>query len=429
VWHSGHQANDSFPYLTADGSFSFPSNDRIVFTSEQDGWNHLYAVPASGGAARLLTPGLFEVEDVSLSADRKSVLYSSNQDDVDRRHLWRVPIESGKPEAITKGETIEWSPVETGQGGYVLCLGSSATSPGMPYRVTAQGREMLAASALPVEFPSSQLVTPQQAIFRSEDRFEIHGQLFVPRGQTTRGPAVIFIHGGSIRQMMLGFHYMEYYHYAYAMNQYLASRGYVVLAVNYRTGIMYGRAFREPPHASWRGAAEYRDIVAAGKYLQGLPLVDGKKIGLWGGSYGGYLTAMGLAHNSDMFAAGVDLVGVHDWRPEMASWPLQVSQAALAAAPDFAEASKMALESSPIAALEHWTSPVLLIHGDDDRNVAFSQTVDLVQKLREHHVPMEQIVFPDEIHGFLLWKDLMTEFGATADFLERVLKHGEKIGE
>jgi dipeptidyl aminopeptidase/acylaminoacyl peptidase len=429
VWQSGTQADDSFPYLSADGSFYFPSNDRIVFASEHDGWNHLYALPASGGTARLLTPGPFEVEDVSLSADRKSVLYSSNQDDIDRRHLWRVQIENRKPEALTKGETIEWSPVETGQDGYVVCLGSSATSPGMPYRITAQGREMLAASALPADFPSSQLVTPQQAIFRSEDGFEIHGQLFVPSGRTTRGPALIFIHGGSVRQMMLGFHYMDYYHYAYAMNQYFASRGYVVLAVNYRTGIMYGRAFREAPNTSWRGGAEYKDIVAAGKYLQALPLVDGKKVGLWGGSYGGYLTAMGLAHNSDMFAAGVDLVGVHDWRPEMASWPLQVSQAALAAAPDFAEASKLAFESSPIAAVEHWKSPVLLIHGDDDRNVAFSQTVDLVQRLREHRVPMEQMVFPDEVHGFLLWKDLMTEFGAAADFFERVLKRGEKVGE
>jgi dipeptidyl aminopeptidase/acylaminoacyl peptidase len=221
--------------------------------------------------------------------------------------------------------------------------------------------------------------------------------------------------------MMLGFHYMEYYHNTYALNQYFASLGYVVLSVNYRTGIMYGRAFREAPRSGWRGGAEYKDIVAAGKYLQSLPTVDAKKIGLWGGSYGGYLTAMGLAHNSDMFAAGVDLVGVHDWRGELPDW-FNVPSNVLAAAPDFAEASKLAFESSPVSAVSGWKSPVLFIHGDDDRNVEFSQTVDLVQKLRENNMRLEQIVFPDETHGFLLRKNLMTAYEATADFFERMLK-------
>src|SRR5205807_10057538 len=169
------------------------------------------------------------------------------------------------------------------------------------------GRGMIAASALPGDFPSRQLVVPKQVIFKSEDGLEIHGQLFVPNGRAQAGPALIFMHGGPIRQMMLGFHYMDYYHNAYAMNQYMASRGYVVLSVNYRTGIMYGRHFREPKDGGPRGGAEYRDIVAAGKYLQSLPNVDAKRIGVWGGSYGGYLTAMGLAHDSDLFGAGVDL--------------------------------------------------------------------------------------------------------------------------
>src|SRR5258708_37030719 len=104
--------------------------------------------------------------------------------------------------------------------------------------------------------------------------------------------------------MMLGFHYMDYYHNAYAMNQYLASRGYVVLSVNYRTGIMYGRHFREPKDGGPRGGAEYKDIVAAGKYLQSLPNVDGKKIGMWGGSYSGYLSSVGSGHAPRWFSPG-----------------------------------------------------------------------------------------------------------------------------
>ena len=414
VWHSGPALDDSLPRLTADGSFYFAGKNRIVFASEKDGWNHLYSVASTGGEATLLTPGNFETEDVSLSADKSAVLYSSNQADgdrldVDRRHLWRVSIEGGKPEALTRGATNEWAPLEV-KGGQIVCLGSTATSPAMPYAVNASGREMIAKSALPADFPSAELVTPKQVIFKAEDGWEIHGQLFEP-ARTGRRPALVFIHGGSMRQMMLGFHYMYYYHNAYAMNQYLASRGYVVLSVNYRTGIMYGRHFREPADGGWRGGSEYKDVAAAGRFLQTLPNVDAKKIGSWGGSYGGYLTAMALAHNSDIFAAGVDLHGVHDWSDFSDAFPKD--------APDLAAALKTAFQASPNAAIATWRSPVLLIHGDDDRNVPFSETVDLLQRLRAQKVPVEELIFPDEIHDFLLWHNWIRAYTATETFFSR----------
>jgi len=415
VWKSGEKLEDSFPELTANISFHFPANNRLVFASEQDGWNQLYTIATTGGLPVLLTPGAFEVEDVTLSSDRKSVIYSSNQDDSDRRHLWRVALPDGKPQAISGGETMEWAPVETGLGSYMACLGSTATSPAMPYRISARGREMIAPSALPADFPSAQLVVPRQVIFTSDDGLQIHGQLLVPAGRAQPGPALVFSHGGPIRQMMLGFHYMQYYHNAYAMNQYLANQGYVVLSVNYRRGIMYGRAFREPANGGWRGGAEYKDILAAAKYLQSLASVNAKKLGLWGGSYGGYLTAMGLARNSDLFAAGVDFHGVHDWSmflPRDSKSPPP---------PDRVESDKLAFQSSPNASVQLWKSPVLLIQGDDDRNVPFSQTVDLVQRLRERKVPVEVLVFPDEIHDFLMFKTWLKAYGATADFFARYL--------
>ena len=380
VWKSGDKLEDSFPEFTADISFHFPGSDRLVLASEQDGWNHLYSISTSGGQAVLLTPGNFEVEDVTLAADKKSILFSSNQDDVDRRHIWRVLLPDGKPQQLRRGE-------------------------------------MIAASALPADFPSSQLVVPKQVMFKSEDGLEIHSQLFVPNGRTQAGPALVFMHGGPIRQMMLGFHYMDYYHNAYAMNQYLASQGYVVLAVNYRFGIMYGHAFREAPNSGWRGAAEYQDITAAARYLQSLPRVDKTKIGLWGGSYGGYLAAMGLARNSDLFAAGVDFHGVHDWSVFLPRW-----DANMPAAPDLEAARKLAYQSSPNASVQLWKSPVLLIQGDDDRNVPASQTADLAQRLRENHVPVEILFFPDEIHDFLMFKTWLKAYGATADFFARDLK-------
>jgi dipeptidyl aminopeptidase/acylaminoacyl peptidase len=274
------------------------------------------------------------------------------------------------------------------------------------------------------------MVVPKQVIFKSEDGWTIHGQLFLPRqaagagaaGRAEAGgarfPALIFTHGGPIRQMLLGFHYLDYYHHAYAMNQYLASRGYVVLSVNYRLGIMYGRAFREVPNGGWRGAAEYQDVLAGVRWLRGQPQVDPRRIGLWGGSYGGYLTALGLARNSDLFAAGVDFHGVHDWSVFLPTW---TGNPALAA-PDSKEALELAFHSSPNGALAGWRSPVLFVHGDDDRNVPFQQTRDLVQRLRARQVSCEQLVLPDEIHDFLLWRSVVRSYQAAADFFDRHLK-------
>jgi dipeptidyl aminopeptidase/acylaminoacyl peptidase len=435
IWHSTNEPNGSFPGQIAEDAFNF-TGGRITFASEQDGWGHMYSIPTSGGQPTLLTPGKFDIENVAVSHDSKSLIYTSNQDDIDRRHIWSVAVTGGLMHPLTVGEpsmgnrddrSIEWSPLETGDGSTMVFFRSSATMPPMPYRLgevihhMVRLGEMIAKEALPADFPSAQLVTPQQVIFKSEDGWEIHGQLFVPREKKQNMPALIFTHGGSRRQMMLGFHNMYYYSNAYAENQYLASLGYVVLSVNYRTGIMYGRAFREAAHTGMRGGDEYKDVAAGGRYLQSLPYVDKAKIGLWGGSYGGYLTAMGLAHNSDIFKAGVDMHGVHDW------WMTRNGPGTFVGAPDAQAAEKLAWESSPNSWIGKWTSPVLLIQGDDDRNVPFTQTVDLAQRLRAQKVPFETLVFPDEIHDFLKWKSWVRAYDAGARFFDRVLKNGERI--
>lgn len=420
VWQSSNDASGSFP---SEGdweseAFHFAAGNRITFASEQDGWLHLYSVSAEGGEPMLLTPGEYSFEDVTLTPDGKELIYSSNENDIDRRHISQVSVDRSGPVALTHGETIEWTPVVTGDGRYVLCLGSSATEPAMPYRITQDGGERIAANALPADYPSAQLVVPKQVIFKSPDGLEIHGQLFLPHGTPHAAPALIFTHGGPYRQMMLGFHPMDAYNFMYAANEYLASRGYVVLSVNYRLSIHYGRAFREPAQAGPLGASEYQDVLAGAKYLQSLPYVDPQKIGLWGGSYGGYLTAMGLARNSDIFKAGVDYAGVHDW------------SAFFGGRGGGGASDKMrntAYESSPVAAIDKWKSPVLLIQADDDRNVEFAQTVNLVHLLRAHHVPYEQIVFPDEVHDSLLWRTWVSVFQATGDFFDRTLRKGEAI--
>jgi dipeptidyl aminopeptidase/acylaminoacyl peptidase len=417
IWHSGAGLRDSLPRF-ASGSFHYAAGERIIFDSEQDGWGHLYSIDAlHGGQVTLLTPGDFEIEDVEMSADGKTVLYSSNQNDVDRRHIWSVAAAGGTPKALTQGETIEWSPAETGDGKALVCFGSTATTPAMLYRIADGKRILLSGSLLPKDFPEDKLVTPKQVTFQSEDGLTIHGQLFEPAGRKGRGPAVIFVHGGPMRQMLLGFNYRPYYHNAYAENQYLVSLGFTVLSINYRLGIMYGHDFRVAPNGGWRGSSEYKDVVAAAKFLHTLPTVDPKRIGIWGGSYGGLLTALALSRNSDLFAAGVDYHGVHDW-----SVIFQEDDPTANKAPDYIAARKLAWESSPDASIATWKSPVLLIQGDDDRNVPFNQMVDLIQRLRTAQVPFEQIVYPDEIHDFLLWRDWVSSYKATAEFLTKQLK-------
>jgi dipeptidyl aminopeptidase/acylaminoacyl peptidase len=420
IFHSSDAMEESLP-LFAFESLKFTDDGRIIFASEKDGRNHLYSIAATGGTPELLTPGDFDVEEVVLSADKRSVLFTSNQDDIDRRHIWRVAATGGEPKALTSGETIEWNPLETSDGKTVLCLGSTATSPAMPYRLTSTRRELLAKNLIPTDFPQAQLVTPTQVVFKSEDGIEVHGQLFTPKNQSGRGPGLIFTHGGPIRQMLLGFHYMEYYHNAYAMNQYLASKGYSVLSVNYRLGIMYGRKFRLPPKSVWRGASEYQDVVAGGKYLQTLYKVDPQRRGLWGGSYGGFLTAMGLARNSDIFKAGVDFHGVHDWAVFLPMWAAEAEEKNADVAPDIKEARELAFKSSPVASIANWHSPVLFVHGDDDRNVPFQQTTDLVEKLRVQKVEFEELIFPDEIHDLLRWRDWIRAYKATTKFFDREL--------
>jgi dipeptidyl aminopeptidase/acylaminoacyl peptidase len=420
VWHSTSTLEGSFPGMangTGGGVLNWAADNQLLIASEQDGWQHLYALSADGGMPQLLTPGNCELQQWSLSADRKAVLFNSNFDDIDRRHLWRVSMSGGAPERLSGGSGIEWNPVGLSGSDKFAYIGSDATHPGRVYvRTFSKGdasATALAPETWPKNFPSDQLVTPQQVIFSAPDGLEIHGQLFLPPdlkpGETR--PAAIFMHGGPIRQMLLGFHYMFYYSNSYGMNQYLASKGYVVLAVNYRSGIGYGRSFREAVGRAARGATEYQDIVAAGKYLRGRPEVDAARIGLWGGSYGGYLTAMGLGRNSDMFAAGVDVHGVHDWRYDYGAKNLSP------------ELMELARQSSPVASVEEWKSPVLFIHGDDDRNVPFTQSVDLIARLRaKGGVTIEQLVFPDEIHDFLLYRTWVAAYKAASDFFDRRLK-------
>jgi dipeptidyl aminopeptidase/acylaminoacyl peptidase len=409
--------------FTADALHYWAADDTLVFMATLEGWPHLYALPAAGGDARLLTPGRYMVEQTQLTPDRKTIVYTANTgpdaNDGERRHLFKVGLQDGKPEELTSGAGIEANPAATAH--QVAFVSSDARTP--PHMMTlaagAAAPKSLAGQDAPAAFPKAELLTPEPVTFPSTDGLLIHADLFRKPGEAARQPGVIFVHGGPVRQMLLGWHYMDYYANAYAVNQYLAKHGFVVLSVNYRLGVGYGQDFLEPAHAGPSGAAEYQDVVAAARFLQTQPGVDGARIGIWGGSYGGFLTAMALAKDSQIFGAGVDLHGVHDWRDDFDS---DAGHKLKSLDPDTYDAAlKLAYASSPIAYLDSWRSPVLLIQGDDDRNVHFSQTVDLAARLRTRPVSVEELVIPNEVHDFRRHASWAEADAATVEFLTRKL--------
>jgi dipeptidyl aminopeptidase/acylaminoacyl peptidase len=384
-------------FWSADGT--------LVFPWERSGWLHPYAIDAlRGGTPSDLTPGEFEVETYLLDAGGRSLLYAANAGDLNRRHVWRRPLAGGAPAKVTAGVGIESSPTLAGNA--LAVIATDVTHPAHPALVDRGLHPLKPVVAVP------HFAAPEPILFRAADGVEVHAMLFRARGPG-RHPALVYVHGGPRRQMMPGFHPSGYYSNAYIFNQHLAKRGYNVLAVNYRSGTGYGAAFRDAPEQARGGASEYRDILAAGRWLAARDDVDPARIGIWGGSWGGYLTALALARDSDLFAAGVDFHGVHSMLRPL---PSNLSPDAQAAA------RQLQWDSSPLGAIERWRSPVLLIHGDDDRNVDFSQSLLLARELAARRIPYRELVFPNERHSFLLHEHWLASFRAADAFLEEMLK-------
>jgi dipeptidyl aminopeptidase/acylaminoacyl peptidase len=408
VWHTEPQET----FLTRVNNIQY-AGDRVIFQLAQnnDEWERWHSLPLNGpitAKSTLLTTTNGMIEDatsIALSKDGRTFFYTTNHGDIDRRDLWMVPTAGGEPKQVTKGVGIETYPVPLASGARMAAFYADWKTPmSVAIVQVASGESRTIFPTLGASFPQSAHVEPTAVTLKAADGFEFYNQLFLPRDikPGEKRPAMIFVHGGPVRQMLLGYHYRHFYHMAYAVNQWLANEGYVVLSVNYRSGVGYGRSFRNAPRTGGRGNSEYGDVLAAGEYLRGRPDVDTKRIAIWGLSYGGVLTAQALARNSDIFAAGIDLAGVHLWGSSL-------------------DPESTSFKSSAIGAIDTWKSPVLLIHGDDDRNVAFQQTTGLVQLLRARDVEFELIVFPDDVHDSLIHQRWVYTFERMEQFLKKHL--------
>ena len=382
----------------------------LVFPWEKNNWMQLYAVHPSTKKVTHLTPGAGQVEWVQTSYTKNELLVTHNIGNIDRRQVSRLNLATFELSLLSDPEHIAWAPVALEKGW--AALESNWNQAGRPV-LHLQGKNMpLDEAYFPTSFPST-FSRPEPLVITAKDGFESHAQLFLPKDYdpTKKYPAVIFLHGGSRRQMLLGYNYGLYYSHTYGAQQYFASQGYIALTLNYRSGIGYGMDFREEKNFGAGGASEVQDVLAAADYLAARADVDASRIAPWGGSYGGYLTAHALSQAPEKFHVGVDIHGVHNWNndiPVFAPWY----------APEkFPEMAALAFQSSPMAHVENWEDPVLLIHGDDDRNVLFSESVELAEVLRKQGVYVEQLVFPDEVHAFLLHQNWVKAFEATFRFI------------
>jgi dipeptidyl aminopeptidase/acylaminoacyl peptidase len=414
LWESKGKASGSAE--DGDSPLRWVGDDRIVFLSEQDGWNRLYAIPAAGGQPTPITPTGCEAAE-SEAAGGASLVVLHNCKDIETRQMSVIDARSGAETAVASKDLVLADAAAS--SGYLAFAGATADAPALVRIMDLKTRKLVMSESpadygWKAEFKSP---APRSVTYQAADGFTVHAQLFEPAGKGPH-PALVYVHGGPSRQMFAAFSYMGYYANDFAANRALADRGYVVLSVNYRSGIGYGRDYREAPDRGWRGASEYRDVLAGGRFLQARPEVDPQRIGIWGGSYGGLLTGQALARNSDVFKAGVAIHGVYDW-----SWPSakpgHLNPAGFFGVSPTDEAQKaVAFKSSPLGAGDGWRSPVLIFHGDQDMNVDVLESVDLARKLRDRGVEVKTVILPGEAHDFVRhssWTRLWDEESAFFD--------------
>jgi len=401
--------------FTTVNSFQW-AGDHVVFSAQvpKDEWDRYFAVnvanPQPKPVLLTTTDGLINdgVADrtfvtTAFSRDGRTMYYATNATDIEKRHIWAVPTAGGTPTKISTDDGVEVSPTPLASGKSLAVLYFNASQPASIGIVpTSGGETKVVYPTLPKDFPKAAHVTPEIVITKAPDGMEVHNQLFLPKDLKPgeKRPAIVFVHGGPARQMLPAYHYMQFYHWSYGYNQWLQTQGYIVLSVNYRAGVGYGNSFRRAPNTQGRGNSEYQDVLAGAKYLQSRPDVDASRVGIWGLSYGGLLTAEALARNSDVFVAGVDLAGVHIYGSA-------------------SDTTSLAFKSSAVGAINGWKSPVFLQQGDDDRNVEFSQMVGLVSLLRAKGVYYDLTVTPDDVHESLIHSRWIDIFGRSSDFLHR----------
>jgi dipeptidyl aminopeptidase/acylaminoacyl peptidase len=428
----------SLEYLGAEPKPS-PDGRWIAFVSDRSGWDSLYLVSPDGGPLHRVTPDDEEARRFAWSPDGARIAFDTNRGHPGRRHLAVADVsDPGRPEVRMLTEARGTNVQLPDSSGFTLANGRGGWSPDgqrILYQHTdskrppdllwidASGRET-APHELTYSLPSgvdrSLLVEPELVHYPSTDGQQVPAYLFVPPDldRSRKHPAVVWIHGDGIAQNYDGWHVRRDYGVYYSFHQYLAQQGYIVLAPDYRGSIGYGRSWRVAPYRDL-GGMDAEDIASAVPYLESLLYVDTGRIGVWGLSYGGFLTLAALTRDPGLFRCGVDVAGVHDfrlwYRDPGGSWV----ESRLG---DPRENADAYLQAAPVARIDRLERPLLVLHGTADVNVPFLESVLLVDALLKKGKQVDFAMYPGEFHYFHREHVLRDAWTRVASFFDRNLR-------
>lgn len=399
-------------------SLMWTHDHHLVFPWEKTGWRQLYRVSVDGGPATALTHGNGEVTAAEVSADGRAIVFQANSRTLERFDVWRIATSGGDPTLLWSEGAPYDEPAVVLNDARVAFIGETSRTPRQILLNTpGETSRPLLPDAIPAEFPAAAMVVPNVVELKAEDGFLTRGLLFRPQ-QAHEGrklPALVWAHGGPTDIALPGVS-----KYDSRWLQSAVQAGYVVLAVNYRAGSGYGLQFREAEGYGGGGGNDVYDVIAAGHYLAALPDVDAKRIGVFGQSYGGYLTTAALARAPELWAAGVSVVGVADWQMEMeldaggAPLPFRLKQRMAL--------EELAFESSANAHLVRWRAPILFVSGDDDQAGWLVAAIQLGQSLRRRGIEVEALVEPGGTHGPGTHRQFARRVQRTFGFFDRHLK-------
>jgi dipeptidyl aminopeptidase/acylaminoacyl peptidase len=395
----------------------FVNNDRVYFMSERTGYAHLYTVPATGGRATPVTSGEWEVTGVTLSPDRQTFYLTTSETHPGERAVYTVPVTGGSRTRVTPLQG-GWTEGTLSHDGRMLALlHSTANTPPELYLMPAQpgAQPVQVTESRTAEFRRGPWIQPQVVTFRASDGQTVYARIYRPRevGAQAHGGAVLFVHGaGYLQNAHRGW---STYFREYMFNHLLASRGYTVMDVDFRGSSGYGAAVRTGIYR-YMGGKDLSDHVDAARWLVQNEGVDARRIGLYGGSYGGFITLMGLFTQPEVFRSGAALRSVTDW-PHYNHWYtsriLNLPQ----------EDTLAYRRSSPIYFAEGLRGDLLIAHGMVDTNVHFSDVVRLTQRLIElGKTNWELAVYPVEDHAFVRADSWADEYRRIYELFERTLR-------
>lgn len=403
-------------WIGGPGAFTLgwlPDNQTIYFQSERaekDGWSHLYTVAIDGGEAKQLTSGKFEVSDVRLSQDKTKFFFTSSEGSLFERHLYSMPVAGGARTRLTSMAGNNDATISPDETALAIVRSYSNKPPELyiaPNKPNAAATEIKQVTISPTEeWLSHNWIDPPIVTFKARDGAEVPARLYKPVNWKKGGPAVFFVHGAGYLQNV--HKWWSSYFREYMFHHLLMERGYLVMDIDYRASAGYGRDWRTGIYRHM-GGKDLTDHVDAAKWLVAEHGVDPKRIGLYGGSYGGFITLMAMFTEPDVFAAGAALRPVTDWAHYNHGYTSNI----LNVPQEDAESYK---RSSPIYFAQNLKGALLICHGMVDVNVHFQDSVRLAQRLIElRKENWELAVYPVEDHGFV-------QPTSWADEYKRILK-------